>query len=263
MKSHDYYVMNVTEESSRLERQASIPAYDVNQEFGDLRVPSGARVLDAGCGTGVVTRYLGSKFQHAKLEGCDLSSERLEAAREQSDSSIQYFLSDLTSIQADGDSFDIVVSRYVFEHVLDPSAVMREIFRVIRPGGALRVVDLDGLIVNMHPISSELSELLNEALSRLPVDLCVGRRLPEMMGNAGFEDIDWRVEVHGFRGQQLEAEKQNIAERLSGARKGLQVALNSELRAKQLEKLILEELENPHLVLFYNKFIVDGRKPEA
>jgi len=84
------------------------------------------RVLDYGCGRGEVITF--ARSQGYEFFGTDRdapASERPEFFRPISG----------TTIQFEDNSFDVVISNQVFEHVQDPPAALREIARVLKPGG--------------------------------------------------------------------------------------------------------------------------------
>jgi SAM-dependent methyltransferase len=84
------------------------------------------RVLDYGCGRGEVVNFGRSRgYQFFGTDRDAPASERPE------------FFKPLngTTIQFDDDFFDVVISNQVFEHVQDPPAALREIARVLKPGG--------------------------------------------------------------------------------------------------------------------------------
>jgi SAM-dependent methyltransferase len=97
-------------------------------------------VLDAGCGTGGFLAWAEARGTFSRLAGVDISVEAIELAREVVPSA-ELRVAPLGKLPfADGE-FDLAVSHDVLQHVpeaeLDPG--LRELARVIRPGGALLV----------------------------------------------------------------------------------------------------------------------------
>jgi SAM-dependent methyltransferase len=92
--------------------------------------PAGARVLDAGAGEGRFRRY----FAHARYIGVDSA-----VGDPGWDYSALSALGDLTRLPFADGSFDAALCTTVLEHVREPRAVLAEIARVLRPGGALYV----------------------------------------------------------------------------------------------------------------------------
>ena len=96
----------------------------------------GLEVLDLGCGGGLMSEAYARRG--ARVTGIDPSSMSLQAARSharQSQLSIRYAEGSGEAIPSPGASFDLVSCCDVLEHVDDLDAVLREIARVLRPGG--------------------------------------------------------------------------------------------------------------------------------
>jgi len=94
----------------------------------------GSQLLDAGCG-----RYL--RFCHefagtADVVGVDVE-ESFETHNEQRPFAVR---ADIGALPFPSDSFDMVISRSVVEHLTDPPQVFREFFRVLRPGGKVVII---------------------------------------------------------------------------------------------------------------------------
>jgi SAM-dependent methyltransferase len=96
-----------------------------------LPVRQGLKVLDAGCGTGINLEYL-SEF--GDVTGVDFAEEAIAFCRQRGNESVRR--SDLTRLEgwAD-DDWDLVTALDVIEHIEDDHSVVRELFRVTRPGG--------------------------------------------------------------------------------------------------------------------------------
>jgi 2-polyprenyl-6-hydroxyphenyl methylase/3-demethylubiquinone-9 3-methyltransferase len=95
----------------------------------------GARLLDVACGGGLLAPLLrGSGYQHL---GVDLSASAASQAREHG---IDVVRGDVTSLPFRDNSLDVVVAGEILEHIVELSAGIREVCRVLRPGGTL-VVD--------------------------------------------------------------------------------------------------------------------------
>lgn len=86
-------------------------------------------LLDAGCGrtAPILKKFAGKAKQ---LVGVDLEDPIGDL------SDVQYIKGDISSIDLPDNSVDVVISRAVLEHVLDPDAVFKEISRILKPGGS-------------------------------------------------------------------------------------------------------------------------------
>lgn len=101
-------------------------------------IAPGMRILDAGCGTGVVA--VTAARLGAKVTGADLTPELLVRARENAqiaDVSVEWAEADVEQLPfADGE-FDAVLSQYAHMFAPRPEVAVREILRVLRPGGTI------------------------------------------------------------------------------------------------------------------------------
>lgn len=111
--------------------------------IGDVR---GTHVLDAGCGPGLYAEQLVAAG--ATVMGIDNSPAMVALARERVNRSATFRVHDLDRPLdwLPSASFDIVVSALVLHYVSDPTALMEEFHRVLRPGGV-------AVISNQHPTS--------------------------------------------------------------------------------------------------------------
>lgn len=92
----------------------------------------GARILDAGCGTGGTLKALQGLTD---LYGCDVSREALAFCRQRSLK--QLVAADVLALPYASASFQAVISCDVLEHLPDDQAGLREMLRVLQPGGFL------------------------------------------------------------------------------------------------------------------------------
>ena len=96
--------------------------------------PDASRVLDLGCGGGLVAEAIAAEGY--AVTGLDASLPSLRAARDHGRSAY-YCGGDASALPFADGSFDAVVCSELLEHVEDPDAVLREITRVLMPGGLL------------------------------------------------------------------------------------------------------------------------------
>ncbi len=99
--------------------------------------PKGGIGLDLGCGTGLVTHIAS---QHAKeVIGIDRSKEMLIQARKKESlgAKLDFQLGDITQkLDFPDNHFDFVVSVLVLSHIEDVEPIYKEVYRVLKPGGA-------------------------------------------------------------------------------------------------------------------------------
>jgi ubiquinone/menaquinone biosynthesis C-methylase UbiE len=117
-------------ERRRYELEPFIPQFARFHEWG------GRRILEVGCGIG--TDLLQFARAGARLHAVDLSPRSVELARRQLN--LYGFEGDIQSSEAEhlpfaDNQFDLVYSWGVIHHAPDPSRIVEEIYRVLRPGG--------------------------------------------------------------------------------------------------------------------------------
>jgi 2-polyprenyl-3-methyl-5-hydroxy-6-metoxy-1,4-benzoquinol methylase len=115
---------------------------------------SGLRVLDAGCGSDSARAGfpVPDAFNDAHVVGIDVSSEAL-------DRNVlldERIVADLQSWRAPAQSYDVVVSWDVLEHLSDPMRAVRNLAQAVAPGGILvigipHVWSLKGLVTKLTP----------------------------------------------------------------------------------------------------------------
>jgi SAM-dependent methyltransferase len=103
-------------------------------ELERLPLEPGARLLDAGCGSG---RTLDELARYGRVSGVDLSPDAVETARKRGHDDVQVARVEELPF-ADG-TFDVVTCLDVVEHTPDDRATLAELRRVTRPGGLLLV----------------------------------------------------------------------------------------------------------------------------
>lgn len=92
------------------------------------------RILDIGCGAGLLTNYLAT-FGHA-VTGVDLSQSSLAVAREKDlTKNVAYRCANGYELPFEVEEFDVVCSMDVLEHVENPEKIICEASRVLKPGG--------------------------------------------------------------------------------------------------------------------------------
>jgi ubiquinone/menaquinone biosynthesis C-methylase UbiE len=165
-----------------------------------LQIRPGERVLDAGCGSGVVTRAIARRVAPGgRVVGIDASPAFLEIARRYADeaglgAAIEWRTADCRRLPFEDGAFDVVLAATVLAHVPRAEEALAEMARVTRPGGRLAVFDFDGdSMLISHP-DVALTRLIVLANSdHAAVNSSLARMLPGILAHAGFADIRTRA----------------------------------------------------------------------
>lgn len=161
--------------------------------------PEAARVLEAGCGTGAVSRDLARWPNVSEVIGLDPSPVFLAKAQELAAeiSNVEFQEADARSMPYEDNAFDAVVFHTCLCHVPEPEKAIEEAFRVLRPRGHLAVFDGDyattTFAIGEH---DPLERCADAAIAALVHDRWLVRRLPGVVKSAGFSVT--RFDSHGY-----------------------------------------------------------------
>lgn len=174
---------------------------------------SPADIADLATGTGDVALALSRKMPGAALTGIDLSEGMLARARTKPGAErIRFIAGDCLNTDLPDNSVDAVTVAYGVRNFTDISAGYREMFRILRPGGRLAVLELSvptsSLIKPLYrfytrcliPAAGRLMSHDNRAYSYLPESIAAVPQGPDMaalISNAGFPDAAYRPMTFG------------------------------------------------------------------
>jgi ubiquinone/menaquinone biosynthesis C-methylase UbiE len=106
-------------------------------------LPDDARVLDVGSGPGRVARALAGEHPRWSVDGLDLDAGMIAYARKRDESSsVSFTVGDVADLPYPDGSFDLVVSSMSQHHWTDVEGALRNLRRVLRPGGRLWIYDV-------------------------------------------------------------------------------------------------------------------------
>jgi demethylmenaquinone methyltransferase/2-methoxy-6-polyprenyl-1,4-benzoquinol methylase len=171
-------------------------------------VRPGDRVLDAACGTGDLA--LADRKAGGEVTGLDFSERMLERARQKSDQ-VQWVQGDVLALPFGDASFDAATIGFGIRNVDDLDAGLRELARVVRPGGRLAVLEITRPTGVLRPFFRLWFDVLiplagkalpgGAAYTYLPASV---RRFPgpddlaDALRRAGFADVNHRLLAGGI-----------------------------------------------------------------
>ena len=163
----------------------------------------GARVLEVGCGTGVVLRDVAALVgRRGAVVGVDPSRVILALARRlcrpaRGAARISLRAADGARLPFAAARFDAALAVTVILHIADPLRVVREMARVTRPGGRVALQDQDfGVIAVTHPDRALTDRIMRGVAARIYAEPWSGRRLPGLLLDAGLERVRLLTDVY-------------------------------------------------------------------
>ena len=154
--------------------------------IAQARLEPGQRVLDVGCGTGSLAVRIRREHPAVEVVGLDPDPKALAIARrkaERAGVAVRFEEGYGDALPFEAAAFDCVTSSLMFHHLelATRRGMLREVLRVLRPGGSLHLVDFgfvgdrrDGLLARLLHSAEHLRENADE-------------RIAAMIGEAGFE----------------------------------------------------------------------------
>jgi SAM-dependent methyltransferase len=126
-------------------------SFSTHGEFIRPHLTPGMKVLDCGCGPGVISIGLAEAVRpNGHVIGIDFAESQIAIAEACATPNLTFQVASVYALPFEDNAFDLVFSHALFEHLADPIRGVREIRRVLRPGGVAGLCspDWDGFILS-------------------------------------------------------------------------------------------------------------------
>lgn len=144
------------------------------------------RVVDVACGPGFLTMAFAAKCEHAL--GVDATQALLDAARREAIrrgiDNVAFVLGDASRLLLPDRSFDVASCRAAFHHFPDPGVVLREMRRVVQPGGRILIADM---LTSADPEKAAYQDRIEKLCDPTHVRALTGTGFEALFGDAGLE----------------------------------------------------------------------------
>lgn len=193
----EYSLSGFANPNTELERLRAQAGALLDREFAlqaSIGFQPNGRGLDVGCGPAFVAERMAAHWR-VLIEGVERDPGALALAP----ASIPVHQADATvRLPFEDAAFDFAITRLLLRHVDQPSRVVSEMTRVVRPGGQVLLADADDAALILHPRIESFDTVFQRRLEMVRAtgaDPHVGRRLRSLLEEQNFSDIRGTVMV--------------------------------------------------------------------
>ena len=162
----------------------------------------GQRILDFGCGPGNISVGLAAAVEPGgEMHGIDMEASQIEIARtvaaERGHANAIFHVADVGDLPFENDFFDVAHCHNVLMHIPDTRAALREVRRVLKPGGLIGCREMVSMGSFTHPdynVMFRSWDIFSDLLAADDGHPQMGRELKRHLINAGFENV--RISVN-------------------------------------------------------------------
>lgn len=162
----------------------------------DSTWPKGSLILEAGCGVGAQTKFIAPKNPDSNFIAVDLSEKSLKQAassiQELEINNVAFQKADIRKMPYADNHFDHVFVCFVLEHLPNPTQVLKELKRVLKPGGTITLIEGDHGSTYFYPDSVAAQNAVQAQVTLQQQnggDANIGRALFPMLQALNFKDI--------------------------------------------------------------------------
>ncbi len=189
------YIHSFTlEEQQRLIDQALFlePYHHAGLDFNGCRT-----ILEVGCGVAAQMSVLVRRWPRAKIIGVDRSEAQIARARQTLATPLKEGRAELhlaagDHLPFDDASFESACVFWVFEHVTEPLPILRDIWRVLKPGAPFATTEVFDKGLYMYPRlpgTMTYFQAFTALQAEFGGDPDIGVRMPGLLAQAGFVDV--------------------------------------------------------------------------
>jgi ubiquinone/menaquinone biosynthesis C-methylase UbiE len=200
--AHDAYVVGHHDDTLATLQRRTLA------QCGAFLIPhlrAGQMVLDCGCGPGSLTVELAERVEPGVVVGVDIEERTLAAARalaaSRGVSNVRFEIADVYRLPYADRHFDVVYSHALISHLSEPYRGLREMRRVLKPGGVAAVIDHDPSTYVVSPSGWPVEtyvKLFVQYQFHLGSNRLLSRHLRGAMIEAGFTNVEMHAGGEGY-----------------------------------------------------------------
>ena len=267
-KKDSRYILDSVKESARLEAQNQNRNYEPSREITKdcLRLKGNEKILDAGCGSAVLSKLVLGYYPQTPLEINAVDNSQHQISNLKRDlpqiraqfplSKIECYNFDLREIDKPNGHYDLILCRYVYQHIPQVmTSVSEELYRLLRPGGRLILVDVDGVFYGLDTEDKFLNHCMTKIKENFHnFDAYVCKKIPRVLINSGLKIEGISHVLANFYGEEdRKHEHQQWRSRLSQLRPHFEKILGVS-DSDKFQQVYLREMLSPLNFFYCNKF---------
>lgn len=262
----DRQPLELEDEVARLKAQAHIIWAKELRTLRGFGLQDGMAILDAGSGPGFITELLLNDLPHSTVTALEVDHTLAERAevylRSQGHDRYRIIEAPITATGLPDNSFDLAYARLLYQHLPDPYAPTRELFRILKPGGVLVIHDRDTglkpLRAPAHPVIDQIYAAAEQQQTAWGGNPTVGRQLWRVLQSVGFVNLDLELLAIHSDAANVEAISWLRPETIE---RGRRQGWSSDEQATVLLQALATVNSSPDKYLLQPVIIVGGQKP--
>ncbi len=192
---------SVEMEVNRLKAQVDLFWDKELKHYIEFGLSDGMLIAELGSGPGFLTDKLLECFPNIQVVGVEIDSLLVDYANsylpQKHSGRFEVINKSIMETDLNNNSFDFTITRLVLEHLADPVNAVREVFRILKPGGKAVFVDNDfEKHIITFPFILELRALYDAYCQSRYAEggnPKIGRELPNILKNSGFSNVDFEI----------------------------------------------------------------------
>lgn len=159
------------------------------------------RVLDVGCGVGVISFLINDIFDNVEIVGIDFDENFINMANENKTDNIEFYKSDINDIPSNLGLFDVIIGRWILMYVDNPLKTINYLNKFLKHGGKFifEESDISGSVLNKNlPLNIEIQNLIWDCVKKEGGNVEIGSELYSLFKENGFkiDYFDSQLNIH-------------------------------------------------------------------
>ena len=188
------------EELERLKLQATIALKQEQEIWAQSGLKPGMKVLDLACGPGFTACELAKAVGDGEVTGVDINEELIATAHQAKESegidNVSFQLGNLYELDLPENTFDFVYARFVFQHLEQPEVALSNVWKTLKPGGVLCILDIDDNWTSFSPESDAFVKFIRKSgagQKRKGGNRLIGSQLFGLLTKAGYKEVSTKI----------------------------------------------------------------------